>query len=65
MSQGSHSTSKREAGPDLLHSAGDPYNHRPSPILTDTERRRSLDDMRRLSEEIKMERARIGIRVPV
>ena len=64
MSQGSHLTSKREAGVDLFHTAGDPYNHLPSPIMTDTERRRCLDDMRRLSEEIKMERARIGVRVP-
>lgn len=65
MSQRSHTASPRESVVDLFASASDPYNRRPSPIQTDSERRRSLDEMRRLSEEIKMERARAGLRVPV
>jgi hypothetical protein len=65
MSQGSHSTGKRETVSDPLAAAGDSYSRRPLPILSDTERRRCLDDIRRLSEEIKFERARARIRVPV
>jgi len=65
MSQESHSTGKRETVSDPFAAAGASYSRRPSPILTDRERSRCLDDIRRLSEEIEFERARAGIRVPV
>ncbi|HWW20652.1 MAG TPA: hypothetical protein VNZ06_07595 [Steroidobacteraceae bacterium] len=58
MSQGSHSHGKTEKVVDLF-SSDDPYNRRPIHV-TDTARRRTLDDMRRLSEEIKSERAASG-----
>ena len=62
MSHESRSTNEAERVADLPPSTGDPYDNVPSPILTDSARRRSLDDMRRLSEEIKWERARAHIR---
>jgi hypothetical protein len=65
MSQESHSTGKRETVSDRLAAASASYGRRPSPTLTDTERSRCLDDIRRLSEEIKFERARAGLRTPV
>lgn len=55
MSQGSHSHTNGDR-PVQLVSAGDPYNRRPA-NLGETARRRTLDDMRKLSEEIKSARA--------
>jgi predicted RNA polymerase sigma factor len=55
-SQESHLRDRGAKVVSLLPSAGDPYNHEPA--LLDSARRRRLDDMRRLSEEIKLERAR-------
>jgi hypothetical protein len=65
MSHGSHSTGKHETVSDPFAAAGNSYSRRPSPILTTADRIRCLDEIRRLSEEIKFERARAGIRVPV
>ena len=65
MSQRSHSNRKRGMVLDLFAAAGDSDGRRASPIQTDAERRRCLDDIRRLSEEIKFERARAGLRTPV
>jgi hypothetical protein len=55
MSQGSHS---RTDGEKPLHFgySGDPYNCRPASDLG-TARRRTLDDMRKLSEQIKSARS--------
>lgn len=65
MSQGSHSNGKRGMVLDVFAAAGDSGARRALPIQTDAERRRSLDDIRTLSEEIKFERARAGLRTPV
>jgi hypothetical protein len=59
MSRPSQSPTDADNSVEASSSSGDPYNHHPINLgETTTVRRRTLDDMRKLSEEIKSVRVR-------
>jgi|HubBroStandDraft_6_1064221.scaffolds.fasta_scaffold1044052_2 hypothetical protein len=58
MSRPSQSPTDADKSVEASSSSGDPYNHHPINLGETTVRRRTLDDMRKLSEEIKSVRVR-------
>jgi hypothetical protein len=58
MSRPSQSPTDADKRVEAFPSSGDPYNHQPINHGETTVRRRTLDDMRKLSDEIKTVRLR-------